>query len=243
VALQVVNIANKTSGTKSVNNQLQVLAASSTPPPPPDGAPPRNNEPPPAPQASQNPPVAPPPPPAAPPGPLKVTVPAGTDLAIQMIDGISSKTNTAGQTFRASLAVPLVVHGRVVLPTGSGATVLLAEAKGAGRIKGSSELEVRLIRLEHDGRSYDVDTTVYDEEGKGRGKESTVRTGIGAVAGAVIGGLAGGGRGAGIGALAGGGAGAGLQLATHGQQVKIPPETRLSFRLQAPVLVTPAPRR
>jgi hypothetical protein len=34
-----------------------------------------------------------------------------------------------------------------------------------------------------------------------------------------------------------------LQLATHGQQVKIPPETRLSFRLQAPVLVTPAPRR
>ena len=53
-----------------------------------------------------------------------------------------------------------------------------------------------------------------------------------------IGGLAGGGKGAAIGSLAGGGAGAGFQLATHGQQVKIPSETQLAFQLESPLTVT-----
>ena len=107
------------------------------------------------------------------------------------------KTNTAGQTFRASLSTPVVVNGHVVLPAGSGATVLLAEAKGAGRIKGSSLLEVRVTRIQHAGQTYDVDTSVHDEQGKGRGKESAVRSGVGAAAGAIIGALAGGGKGCG----------------------------------------------
>ena len=124
-----------------------------------------------------------------------------------------------------------------VFPTGSGATILLADARGAGRIKGSSALEVRFIKIEHAGRSYDVDSSVHDEVGKGRGKQTAVRTGIGAAAGAVIGALAGGGKGAAIGSLAGGGAGAGFQLATHGQQVTIPSESRLTFSLQAPIVV------
>jgi hypothetical protein len=223
VALQVVNIANGAPGTKSVNNQLQILAASSVAPP----LPPPSNPPPASLPAKP-----------VPARPATVTIPAGTELGIQMIDGISSKTNTAGQTFRASLSAPVVVNGHVVLPAGSGATVLLAEAKGAGRIKGSSSLEVRVTRIQHAGQTYDVDTSVHDEQGKGRGKESAVRSGVGAAAGAIIGALAGGGKGAAIGSIAGGGAGAGIQLATHGQQVTIPSEARLTFRLEAPIVVT-----
>jgi hypothetical protein len=59
------------------------------------------------------------------------------------------------------------------------------------------------------------------------------------VLGAIIGGIAGGGKGAAIGAAAGGGAGAGVQILTKGQQVKVPSETLLEFRLQQPVTVTP----
>jgi hypothetical protein len=157
---------------------------------------------------------------------------------VQMIDGISSKSNTAGQTFRASLSRPVVVDGHTVFPSGSDATVLLASSKGAGRLAGSSALEVRLVKISHDGQAYNVDSSVHDEVGKGRGKQSAVRTGIGAAAGAVIGALAGGGKGAAIGSLAGGGAGAGFQLATHGQQVTIPSETNLTFRLESPLTVT-----
>jgi uncharacterized protein YcfJ len=59
----------------------------------------------------------------------------------------------------------------------------------------------------------------------------------GAIVGAVIGGIAGGGKGAGIGAAAGAGAGTGVELATKGQKVKIPSETRLTFVLDNPVKI------
>jgi hypothetical protein len=243
-ALQAVNIANGTSGIKSVDNQVKVAppvapaqTASSTPPPTPQNMQP----PPPTPQNMQPPaPVddtkhAPPPPPMERPRPRAVTIPVGTDLAVRMIDSISSKTNQAGQTFRASLDAPVTVNGETVIPVGAPVSILLDHAKGAGRIKGSSELEVRAVSIEHHGRTYNIETNVHEEEGKGRGKQTAVRTGVGAAAGTIIGAIAGGGKGAGIGALAGGGAGAGFQLFTHGQQVSIPSETQLNFRLTAPV--------
>jgi hypothetical protein len=60
---------------------------------------------------------------------------------------------------------------------------------------------------------------------------------------ALIGGLAGGGRGAAIGAGVGAGGGTAVQLATHGQQVKIPSETRLDFTMHSPVAVTFLPNK
>ncbi len=170
--------------------------------------------------------------------PVTETIPAGQDIAVQMIDSITSKTNKTGETFHASLSQPVVVEGKTVFPAGANATVLLADAKGAGRIKGNSELEVRLVSIEHAGKTYQVDSNVHEVVGKGRGKQSAVRTGVGAAAGAIIGAIAGGGKGAAIGSLAGGGAGAGFQLATHGQQVNIPSETELTFTLQTPIVVT-----
>lgn len=269
VALQVVNIANGTTGIKSVDNELKVVAppapaanVEALPPPAPANTPapskpvpPANlaqNAPPPPPVAA---PVAVPPPaavappapvrreeaPPAPPKPRTVTIPAGTNIGVTTIDAISSKTNTTGQTFRGTLSSPIVIDGRTVIPSGSNATLLLSNARGAARIKGSSSLEVRLIKISRGGQTYDVDTNVHDEIGKGRGKETAVRSGIGAAAGAVIGAIAGGGKGAAIGSLAGGGAGAGFQLATHGQQVTIPSESRLTFSLQSPIVVTLGP--
>jgi hypothetical protein len=176
--------------------------------------------------------------PPPPPQPVTATIPVGTDIAVQMIDGINSKTNTEGQTFKASLFSPVVVDGKTVLPAGSNATVLLATAKGAGRIRGNSELEVRLVSVQHAGHTYQMDTNVHEVVGKGRGRQTAVRSGVGAAAGAIIGAIAGGGKGAAIGGLAGGGIGAGVQLATHGQQVSIPSETQLTFTVQSPVVVT-----
>jgi outer membrane lipoprotein SlyB len=63
--------------------------------------------------------------------------------------------------------------------------------------------------------------------------------GGGAVLGALIGAIAGHGKGAAIGAAVGAGAGTAVEASTHGQQVKIPPETKLDFTLRNPVTVTP----
>jgi hypothetical protein len=166
------------------------------------------------------------------------TIPSGQRVSIRMIDSIDTGKNTEGQTFRASLDAPLTSGGRVVVPAGAPVTVLLAASKGAGRIKGQSSLELRATALGVNGESVPINTAAYSQQGSARGKQSAIRTGIGAAAGALIGGLAGGGKGAAIGSVAGGGAGAGFQLATHGQQVKIPSETQLAFVLESPLTVT-----
>jgi hypothetical protein len=160
-------------------------------------------------------------------------------VSVRTIDSIDSAHNTAGQVFRATLAEPIVVHRRVVIPRGAPVSILLANAKSAGRIEGRSALEVRLSRIDYQGRSYPVTSSIYEEQGKARGKQTAVRTGVGAAAGAIIGALAGGGKGAAIGSAAGGGAGFGVNVFTHGQQVKIPSETLLTFRLRRPLTVEP----
>jgi len=62
-------------------------------------------------------------------------------------------------------------------------------------------------------------------------KRTGMYVGGGALAGTLVGALAGGGKGAAIGAVAGGAAGAGVQVLTKGSQVKIPAETLLQFKL------------
>jgi hypothetical protein len=251
VALQATNAANSTAGIKSVNNQLTVdnaaASAAAVPPPVPQAAtPPQNLAPPPRQEQmtrhdgdrdrehdrdhERDHPLPPPPPPP-------FTIPAGANVSVRMIDGIDTAHNQQGQTFHASLAAPITDGDRVVVPVGAPATVLLAEARGAGRIKGQSELELRLVSIGYHGADVPVSTSTYEAEGSRRGKQTAIRTGIGAAAGALIGGLAGGGKGAGIGAAAGGGAGAGFQLLTHGQQVKIPSETVINFSLSAPLVL------
>ncbi|MGA8030680.1 MAG: BON domain-containing protein [Bryobacteraceae bacterium] len=231
VELQAMKIANGTAGVRRVNDQMKVNPSLAANQPAPVSAPPEPPPPNPAPEPAA---------PSATPRPAvpaAITIPAGERVSVRMIDSINSAHNTTGQVFRASLNAPLVSGRRVIVPAGAPATVLLAQAKDAGRIRGESGLEVRLSSLRYHGRSYPVDSSVIDEQGKARGKQTAVRTGIGAVAGAVIGAVAGGGKGAAIGSAAGGGAGFGYDVFTHGQQVKIPSETVLSFRLEAPLRV------
>ena len=72
-------------------------------------------------------------------------------------------------------------------------------------------------------------------KGKGEGGNTAKKVVGGAGLGALIGGIAGGGKGAGIGALAGAGAGTAISAAKKGEQISIPSETLLEFRLQQPV--------
>lgn len=255
VELAAMKIANATSGVKRVNDQMKVnpALASNSPqnpnatPQPTPSAPEQpqtaanQQTPPEQPSAPQ--PAGPPsgtPPPAAPPAkpePVEVIIPAGERIVIRMIDSIDSSQNAAGEAFRASLYSPLVAHGKVVVPAGSNASVLLTQARQAGRVQGRSQLELRLSKLEYEGRTYKVASSLYQEQGKSRGAETAKRTGAGAVAGAVIGALAGGGKGAAIGSAVGGGGAAGYQILTRGQRVKVPSESILTFRLEAPLRI------
>jgi hypothetical protein len=174
-----------------------------------------------------------------------VNVPAGTPLLVRMIDGVDSSKNYVGDIFHASLETDLVVNDVTVARRGTDVYGRLGEAKQAGHYSGSSELQLELTRMVIDGRDYPVVSSNYDLKGKGRGEDTAKKVGGGAVVGAIIGAIAGGGKGAAIGAGAGSVAGGGVQIFTRGQKVKIPSETLLEFRLQQPVSVQPttAPAR
>jgi len=168
-----------------------------------------------------------------------VTIPAGQSILVRMIDGVDSSKNRIGDIFHGSLETDLVVNGTFVARKGTDVYGRLAQAKEAGHMAGSSELQLELTRMVIDGRDYPVVSSDYTLKGKGRGTNTAEKVGGGAAVGAIIGAIAGGGKGAAIGAGVGSAAGAGVQVFTRGQQVKVPSETLLEFRLQQPVTVTP----
>jgi len=171
-----------------------------------------------------------------------VTIPAGQSLLVRMIDGVDSSTNHVGDVFHASLETDLMVNDTIVARKGTDVYGRLAEAKEAGHLSGSSELQLELTRLVIDGKDYPVVSSDYSLKGKGRGSNTAKKVGGGAILGAIIGAAAGGGKGAAIGAGVGSAAGAGVQVFTRGQQVKVPSETLLEFRLQQPATVAPTQR-
>ena len=184
-----------------------------------------------------------PPPPPPPPQPVTVSIPEGTIVTVRTIDSVDSNASRPGQSFRASLDAPIVVGDTVVIPRGLNVNLKIVDASSAGKFKGRSELTVSLDSFTYQGRTYQIASSDVQEKGGSRGKRSAEVIGGGAVLGAIIGGLAGGGKGAAIGAGAGAAGGTAVQALTHGQQVKIPSETRLDFTLHDPVNVTYFPKK
>ncbi len=193
--------------------------------------------------AAQEPPPAPVPPPPAPAPPVvkppeQITIPVGAFLSVRMIESIDSARNKAGDEFAASVETPVRVDNRVVLPRNSDAKVRLVQASSAGRMSGRSELKVELVSVTAGGRTYPLETDYHERAGASRNTRTAESVGGGAVLGALIGAIAGRGRGAAIGSVAGAGTGAAVEARTHGEQVKIPSETKLDFSLKSPVTVT-----
>jgi len=128
--------------------------------------------------------------------------------------------------------------GRVVIPRGSNAELIMRDAS-------ESDIVVDLEAVEVNGQRYVVDTpservTAEDaerKEGVGANKRTGKYVGGGAVIGSIIGAIAGGGKGAAIGAATGAGAGAIGQTATRGGSVRLPSESLLTFRLDRPLRV------
>src|SRR5437588_6897777 len=178
---------------------------------------------------------------SAPPAPVSVTIAEGTPISVTLIDGLSSESNHVGDTFRASLVAPLVdENDRVAIPANSDVQGHIVAVQPSTHFSGHSALTLQLDKVTAGGRSYDISTNQWSKQGAGRGKRSAVTIGGGAGLGALIGGIVGGGKGAAIGAGAGAAAGTGVQGVTHGEAVRLASETRVDFRLQQPVTVTPA---
>ena len=164
----------------------------------------------------------------------KITVPPGTRILVRTIEAIDSSKQKAGFRFSGTLETNLQVDNVVVAPRGTKVYGVLASAKSAGRMKGSAELTLELTDIMIKGTTYPLLTSSYEVKGKGEGGNTAKKVVGGAGLGALIGGIAGGGKGAGIGALAGAGAGTAIAASKKGEQISIPSESLLEFRLQQP---------
>ena len=196
-------------------------------PPPPATAPTAQQPPPPEPSHESSPVAAlhPVPPPQSAPyrseGVRKI--PAGTNLRVRNNEAINSETASAGQSYNAVVTEDVLdEEGKIAIPRGSNATLVVREAIDQGKVQGRSELAVLdVASVSVGGRSYRLETHDLVEKGKeglGTNKRTAIFAGGGTAVGSIIGALAGGGKGAAIGAASGAAAGVGTQAVTRGKR-------------------------
>ena len=164
--------------------------------------------------------------------PPPLVVPSGTTVTISTASALGSKISQAGQSFTGTLANSITVGGVTAIPAGANVTGTVVDAKPLGRFAGGASLQLKLTSININGVDTAVQTSNVTDIKAGKGKRTAVLAGGGAALGALIGGLAGGGKGAAIGALAGGGAGTGGAALTGTKDIVLPAESNLSFTLQ-----------
>ena len=168
-------------------------------------------------------------------------LPAGTEISVRNEETIDSGKAAEGQTFPAEVTDDVRDgEGNVVIPAGANAQIVIRSASKGGKIRGASDLVLDLATVAIDGRQYDLSTVDLSEKGHngiGANRRTGEFTGGGAAIGAIIGAIAGGGKGAAIGGGSGAAAGALTQVLTKGT-IKVPVESVLKFKLDAPLRVT-----
>jgi hypothetical protein len=169
--------------------------------------------------------------------PETLTVPAGKVLTVRLADELGSKISQPGQTFGGTLAKAVEVNGEVAIPAGARVEGEVVDAKPLGRFAGGAQLQLRLDSVRVSGRQMPVQTAVFTETLKGKGKRTGAMVGGGAGLGALIGGLAGGGKGAAIGAVAGAGAGTAGTAMTGNKEIVLPAESAVAFTLKEPMRI------
>jgi len=151
------------------------------------------------------------------------TVPANTEIKVRADQQITADSSNLGQTYPATVSQAVNdSSGNTVIPKGATAE-LTTVANG-------SKVAVDLKSVTVNGQKMAIEASSFKPGSVGANKTTAKYAGGGAVAGALIGAIAGGAKGAAIGTLAGGAAGAGAQVLTAGKKVNIPPETVLTFK-------------
>ena len=171
-----------------------------------------------------------------------MTIPAGTNLSIRADQDIKAQDATPGTTFQAEIAKDVMdPNGGVIIPRGTPAQLIVVDTNpNNNNSNNGKDLSLALNSVNVNGRTHMVQTNASrganDRTGGiGANKRTGEYVGGGALAGAVIGAIAGGGKGAAIGAVLGGAGGAGAQVLTRGHQINVPAETVLSFKLDQPI--------
>lgn len=151
------------------------------------------------------------------------TIPSDTEIKVRTDQQITATAENAGQKYPGTISEPVAdSNGNTVIPQGARAQLTA--------VKDGSKVALDLTSVTVDNKRYAIESSSYKQGSLGKNKTTAKYAGGGALAGTLIGAVAGGAKGAVIGALAGGAAGAGAQVLTQGKKVDIPAETELTFK-------------
>ena len=164
-----------------------------------------------------------------------VTVPAGTEIQVRLEQSISTRSGVAGDPFKATLAEPIVIEGKTVIPKDAPVEGRIVSAHESGRLKGVARLRLALQSVEVNGQEYELQTDTFARWGGNHKKRNWAFIGGGGGGGALIGALAAGGKGVLIGGPIGAGAGVAAAALTGKKDFTLPAETPLTFELTRPL--------
>lgn len=169
----------------------------------------------------------------------EVTVPSGTLLPLELRTAVASDTSKIEDPVRATLRSGVRAGGVTALPAGSTVIGHVTSAERSAKVKGRAQVSFRFTQIDPKGdpERLTIRTGVITRVAPGTKQKDAAKIGAGAGAGAVIGGILGGGSGAAKGAVLGGGAGTAVVVSTRGKEVRLAPGTPVSVRLTAPVVV------
>lgn len=166
-----------------------------------------------------------------------VMLPAGTQIQVKLDQSIATDRTTSGDPFEASLAAPILVDGKTVIPANAPVKGRIVSVRESGRLAGVARMRLELESVEVNGKEYDLHTGDFSRRGGNHKKRNWAMIGGGAGGGALIGALAAGGKGALIGGPIGAGAGIAAATLTGKKDFVLPAETLLTFELVDPVNV------
>lgn len=175
-------------------------------------------------------------------------LPTATVLRLKLNRPLSTTNARPGQQFEATLARPVEVNGRIVIPAGSSVSCRVESAHGPRRFAGKPSIVIKAtgVRLADGDELYFSASVVdtgnphhldVDQEGRVRGVNSSKMNnvelgtfaGVGAIAGAVIAGPPGLLIGTSSGALVAAG-----HIAVKHRELTLPAGTELIFELDSP---------
>jgi hypothetical protein len=166
-----------------------------------------------------------------------VTLPDETAIHVTLNQTVASDQNRPGDHFEATVSEPIVVKNKTVVPAGTPVEGLVVDAHHSGRLMGRARLQLALETVTVNGKSYDIRTATHTRIGGKHKKRNFALIGGGAGGGALIGAVAAGGKGALIGGPIGAGVGTAAAFITGKKDIRLPPETSLTFTLAEPVTV------
>jgi hypothetical protein len=167
----------------------------------------------------------------------------GAEVKVRLLETLDSSQTKSGQEFSATIAEPVMAGKRVILAKGTAVRGRVTEVTRPGHMKTPASMGLVLTNVVGTRGANALQSELLVIDGESHALRNAALIGGGAGAGAIVGGIADGGKGALIGAGVGAAAGGATAYLTGKKELVLPVETELTFIVDPRTLgIAPEPK-